>query len=233
MAKARNCAAIALDRFAELKPRKETRYLLSEYGDVLIVEDSFFYFIFFLNNAKLNFKELNAIREDLNPVCENISSILGLSENINLDWSGFDDEKFEQLCYDILYYHPKFDNSTIRKMGKSKSRDGGRDITIRTTKVFGKDSELFIFQCKFYRPNTSLSASKIGDAANIIMQYGAKGYGVFTTGVIDATLYDMLDGIASNFHISTRENWSIFEMERHLSRNKSLIERYFNNKITK
>jgi len=228
LSKARNCASVALDRFVELIPRKETKYLLSEFGDVLIIEDSFFYFVFYLNNAKLNFNELNKIREDLNPTCQNISSILGLTDKISLDWSDFDDERFEQLCYDILYSHPKFDNSTIRKMGKSRSRDGGRDITIWTKKISGKEPELFIFQCKFYQPNSSLSASKIGDAGNTIMQYGARGYGVFTTGIIDATLYDMLDGFANHYKISTRENWSIFEIERHLSRNRILIDRHFN-----
>ncbi|PXY01860.1 hypothetical protein DF185_04205 [Marinifilum breve] len=228
LSKARNCAINTLGRFMAFDAPKTTTYLLSEFGDVLIVKDSFFYFVFYLSNAKLNFKELTAIRDELNPTYENVSCIMGLSEEIKLDWSTFDDEKFEQLCYDILYVHPKFDNSTIRKMGKSRSRDGGRDITIWTRSVSGKDPELFIFQCKFYKPKSSLSASKIGDAGNTIMQYGAKGYGVFTTGVIDATLYDMLDGFAANYNISTRENWSVFEIERFVIRNKVLIKRYFN-----
>lgn len=224
---ARNCALTALDRFIEHKSKKELKYLLSEFGDILIIEVFSFYFVFFLNNAKLNFNELNKLRTALHPTCENITSILGLSRNLHLDWSKFDDEKFEQLCYDILYFHPKFDRNTIRKLGKSRSRDGGRDITIRTRPILGKDSDLYIFQCKYYQPNTSLSASKIGDAANTIMQYGAKGYGVFTTGIIDATLYDMLDGFAENYKISTRENWSIFEIEKYLSRNEALAEKYF------
>lgn len=228
LSKARNCANHSLQEHIELKTKDRTTYLLSEFGDVLIVKDSFFYHVFYLNNAKLNFNELNSIRNDFNPTLENVSSILGLSESVELDWSSFDDEKFEQLCYDILYIHPKFDNSTIRKMGKSRSRDGGRDITVWTRSITGKEAELFIFQCKFYKPNSSLSASKIGDAGNTIMQYGAKGYGVFTTGVIDATLYDMLDGFAANYNISTRENWSVFEIERFIIRNKLLINKYFN-----
>ncbi len=228
--RAKNCSSNVLTRYIEKSKKIKTEFFLSQYGDVLLIKESSFYYVFFLYNVKLNFNELNSIRNSLSPIYENIKELIGLSENINLDWSQFDDESFEQLCYDIIYYHPKFDNSTIRKMGKSRSRDGGRDITIWTKATPGHEPKLFIFQCKFYKPNSSLSASKIGDAGNTIMQYGAKGYGVFTTGIIDATLYDMLDGFSNNYGISTRENWSIFELERFISQNKSIIERHFKTK---
>lgn len=225
--RAKNCASNALTSYQKETENQNIEFLLSQYGDVLLIKEASFYYVFFLYDVKLNFNELNNIRDKVSPIYESVKQLIGLSENLNLDWSKFDDESFEQLCYDIIYYHPKFDNSTIRKMGKSRSRDGGRDITVWTKGNPGHEPELFIFQCKFYKPNSSLSASKIGDAGNTIMQYGAKGYGVFTTGIIDATLYDMLDGFARNYGISTRENWSIFELERFISQNKSIEERHF------
>jgi len=113
-------------------------------------------------------------------------------------------------------------------MGKSKSRDGGRDILIKTKKTPTKEQELFIFQCKFYNDKTSLSGSKLQNAANIIMQYGAKGYGVFTTTVIDSTLYDMLDGFKRYQEIDVSFCWSKYELERYLNRYQFLKDKYFN-----
>lgn len=46
--------------------------------------------------------------------------------DISCPWHQLDDEQFEQLCYDIITkkHHP----IEIHKIGKSRSRDGGRDI---------------------------------------------------------------------------------------------------------
>lgn len=59
------------------------------------------------------------------------------------------------------------------------------------------------------------------------MQFGAKGYGVFTTTVIDSTLYDMLDGFTSSMKIDTSFNWSKYELERHLNKNMMIKDKYF------
>ncbi|SHO57650.1 hypothetical protein [Vibrio quintilis] len=47
-----------------------------------------------------------------------------------LDWNKLTDEEFECLCYDVIYYNSKFDWRTVKKMGRSRSRDGGRDIVV-------------------------------------------------------------------------------------------------------
>ncbi len=137
------------------------------------------------------------------------------------------EDSFEDLCYDILYNHPRFDSQTIRKMGKSKSRDGGRDITIMTKQTPTANAALYIFQCKFITNNQSLSASRLANAANVIMQFGAKGYGVFTNTVIDATLYDMLDGFERNFQIDTSQTMSVYELERLINRHRVLKNKFF------
>jgi hypothetical protein len=112
-------------------------------------------------------------------------------------------------------------------MGKSRSRDGGRDITIMTKRTPTNEPELYIFQCKYISDNSSLSAAKVSNAGNVIMQYGAKGYGIFTTTVIDATLYDMLDGFNRNMRVNTFFRWSKYELERYLNTHDALKRKYF------
>jgi hypothetical protein len=116
-------------------------------------------------------------------------------------------------------------------MGRSKSRDGGRDILIKSKKTPTSESQLYIFQCKFLSESTSLSAAKISNAANVIMQYDAKGYGVFTSTIIDATLYDMLDGFNRSFKIDTSDTWSKYELERYLNRHEHIKNKYFKKQI--
>ena len=168
------------------------KYNLSEFGDLITIEYKEFTHIFFSNNI-LNFEEIKDLNSFLFPAYSKTQNLINISISEKCDWLELNDDTFEELCYDILYCHPYFDSSTIQKMGKSRSRDGGRDIVIKTKKTPTKEQELYIFQCKYFSDKTSLSASKILNAGNVIMQYGAKGYGVFTTTVIDSTLYDMLD----------------------------------------
>jgi len=204
------------------------KFQLSEYGDLITVEYNGFIHVFFYCDA-LNFEEIKELNEHLNPVYSKIQNLINTSISGKCKWSELNDDKFEELCYDILYCHPYFDSSTIQKMGKSKSRDGGRDIVIKTKSSPTKEPELYIFQCKYYSDSTSLSASKIPNAGNVIMQYGAKGYGVFTTTVIDSTLYDMLDGFSRNMKVDTSICWSKYELERHLNRNQMIKNKYFKN----
>lgn len=149
-----------------------------------------------------------------------------LPPSITLDWSSFNDEQFEKLCYDIIYHSSKFDNNTIRKMGNSRSRDGGRDIEVYTHKLNNKKAKKYIFQCKFTTTHKSINTSNIGSVSDVIDQYGADGYGVFCNTVIDSTLYDRLDGIKTNRKIEI-ETWSNNEIERFISRRPSVNQRYF------
>lgn len=121
----------------------------------------------------------------------------------------------------------KFDNTTIRKMGKSRSRDGGRDIIVYTQARLGYQKEKYIFQCKYLRPGGSLTAKKVTDISDTIEQYNAQGYGIMTSVVIDATLYDKLDAIATKKQIRSEE-YSVYELERILARQPALRERHFN-----
>lgn len=207
-------------------PEKYLEFFLSQYGDVLVIKFREFSIVVFPRQS-LNFNELKQLYSYLNPVFSKVQRIIANSVEEKCDWSQLDDDSFEELCYDLLYCHPAFDASTIRKMGKSRSRDGGRDIVIKSRKTPARDGGTYIFQCKFINEKSSLSASKLRDAANVIMQNGAVGYGVFTTGVIDATLYDMLDGFSRNQGVDTSVCFSKYELERHLNIQNSIKEKYF------
>jgi hypothetical protein len=202
------------------------KFQLSEFGDVIIVEYESFYYIFFSNDI-LTFEQIKELNTHLYPVYSKTLDLINISISEKCNWVELNDDTFEELCYDILFCHPLFDSSTIQKMGKSRSRDGGRDIVIKTKKTPTKEQELYIFQCKYFSESKSLSASKISNAGNVIMQYGAKGYGVFTTTVIDSTLYDMLEGFKRNIKIDTSLCWSKYELERYLNRHQMIKNKYF------
>jgi hypothetical protein len=202
------------------------QYSLSEFGDLVLVEYLGFSHVFFIRD-NLSFEEIKELNEHLHPFHSKIQSLISQSCLGKCNWDELDDEIFEELCYDIIYCHPKFDSTTIQKMGKSKSRDGGRDIVVKTKKTPTTGSKLFIIQCKFFNNSNSLSASKLPNAGNVIMQYGAKGYGIFTSAVIDSTLYDMLDGFERNTEIDTSIRWSKYELERFFNMNQQLKKKYF------
>lgn len=201
-------------------------YKLSEFGDIITLEYEGYTYVFF-SNYFLSFEEIKELNTFLFPAYSKTQHLIETSISEECDWSVLNDETFEELCYDILCCHPYFDSESIQKMGKSKSRDGGRDIIIKSKRTPSKESELYIFQCKYLSEKTSMSTSKIPNAGNVILQYGAKGYGVFTTTVIDSTLHDMLDGFNSNNNIDTSFRWSKYELERFLNRNQIIKRKYF------
>ncbi|AZZ77818.1 hypothetical protein CCX46_22660 [Pseudomonas sp. RU47] len=146
--------------------------------------------------------------------------------DIELEWSNISPEKFEQLCYDIIYHNPKFDKTTIRKYGKTNSRDGGRDIQAYTNPKPGEKPLKYIFQCKLKNPNNSLGTASLGAVTDVLEQYGADGYGVMCNCYIDPTLYDRLDAIEARRNIKV-ETWSILEIERFIAKRPSIKNRYF------
>ena len=170
-------------------------------------------------------------------VCDKLKDIMGLSSISDLAWNLLDDNKFEELCYDILCRSGQFDSSTIRKMGKSRSRDGGRDIEIWTRQRYALPPQKWIYQCKFSsKTDSSLSGSKI-TISDVIDQYEADGFGVMTNLVIDSTLYDKLDGISQTRRnkgipvgIDTRDK---YELERFISFREDLLIKYFGSKRKK
>src|SRR3546814_19251163 len=126
------------------------------------------------------------------------------SPDLACDWHGLTDEHFEQLCYDIILTMPRFDPDTIRKHGKSRSRDGGRDIEIFDMPRPGEDRpRKWIFQCTLVSGKGSLSATKVVDIGDLIDHYDVGGYGVMTSATIDAPLYDKLHAVCAPRAVET------------------------------
>lgn len=201
-------------------------FYISAYGEQILVKDGA-YSYFFFGTDKLTMKELGFLGNRLSVLFNATANLAGIHVEIKCPWEQLTDETFEDLCFDIIYYNPAFNNTTIRKMGKTRSRDGGRDIEVFTHSRPGKPAKKYIFQCKYQKPGSSLTASKVQDISDTVTQYQASGYGIMTNVVIDATLYDKLDGISRNLNIET-EDYSVYKLERILACYSQIKQRYFN-----
>ncbi|MET2972680.1 hypothetical protein [Vibrio harveyi] len=200
--------------------------LISEFSDFVVFKFSSCSVVLFdiLPLSNMQAKNVGTV---LTSISSGIFDELTISKECDVDWLSIDEEIFEQLCWNIIYHHSKFDRNTIRKLGKSKSRDGGRDIEIWTNASAGSPPKKFIFQCKYTkRTDHSVSANNVGSISDVIDQYGAHGYGLMCNCYIDATLLDRLDGIAQNRNI-TRETWDRFQIEKFLSRHPTLSDKFF------
>lgn len=239
---AQKCAFSILQKSKRLAPHylqnvESHQILISEDGYLMIVRDSLAQYIFFINNrysseTELTLKPLaSSIEQDyqnaFDRLADRLSSLAGNHIDISCPWENLDDELFEQLCYDLIVYSPNFDPDSRQKMGKSRSRDGGRDIEIHTRRRIDKPKEKWIIQCKLLSRGASLSGTKV-QVSDVIDQYGAKGFCIMTTGVIDATLHDKLDGIERNRKIDV-EKWDYLRIERVLAKPKyqNIRKRYF------
>lgn len=193
------------------------RFELSVNGDVLIT---------YLTGRKIVQLEADQerlgeqqLREFLNRTecnAELLRSCLGHPTSVRFDWESLSDDIFELLCCEVLCRSGHYDPETLRKMGLSRSRDGGRDIVVKS-KAWpgGRRPRLFIFQCKRIAARRSLSGSAVS-VADVVDQYGARGFGVMTSAVIDSTLYDKLDGIAKNRDVKI-DTWDKLRLERFIS----------------
>lgn len=200
------------------------RCLVHRTGTLIIVGDGRFNHILY-DTRPLNAVEMKGLYEQIGRLAQAAGALIGLSES-KLDWTRIDDEQFEQLCYDVIFAHSKFDSSTIRKLGSSRSRDGGRNIQVQEMpRVPGGHGRKWIFQCKLTR-SISLGASKVPDIGDMLEQHDAEGFGVMTSALIEATLYDKLDNLCRRRSIE-QLNFSSLELERALIANPSLRKKYF------
>ncbi|EWG68202.1 MULTISPECIES: hypothetical protein [unclassified Enterobacter] len=207
------------------KPTHEQCYV-DPNGTLVIVDDGNFYHLLY-DTAELKLSQIKNFNETLGEVLLSTGINIGFSAGLTYNWSEIDDEQFEQLCYDIIYSHPRFNNETIRKLGKSRSRDGGRDIQvydIPTERLM--EPKKWIFQCKLVTGAGSLSATKLTDVGDMLDSYDVEGFGVFTNTIIDATLYDKLDKVCSKRNVE-QLNFSALEIEKELIRKPYIRMKYF------
>lgn len=199
--------------------------LLHNTGTLIVIDDGSYNHILY-DTKPLDERATKNVHEKIGDMSRDVAAAMGLSDTIALDWKSLSDEQFEQLCYDVLFAHAMFDSSTIRKLGSSRSRDGGRDIEIReAARAPGGKGRKWIFQCKLTQSN-SLGATRVLDIGDMLDQYGAEGFGVMTSALIDATLYDKIDSICGSRSILSL-NFSGLELARTLVRNSAIRKRYF------
>jgi hypothetical protein len=203
-------------------------YQLSEAGTVLAYTSGKFTFIVFCDD---HFKVEAETGRELLKLSEAFSTklrrIFGPLE-ARCNWGVLNDEAFEELCYDVVRRSGRFDNETIRKMGTSRSRDGGRDIQAMTLPRLGQAPKKWIIQCKFTQSEKSLGGSKV-TVADVVEQFGADGFCVMTNSLIDATLYDKVEAITGKREIEC-QFWSRLELEPFLQENPDLFRKYFPDK---
>ena len=196
-------------------------------NNLMIVNDGYFQYLYF-NLEQMSLNDLNKLSSKISRIKVQVDEIRGIPIP-DFDWSKITPEIFEDICYDIIYYNPAFDRSSIRKMGKTNSRDGGRDIVV-FTKVHNPWDvpKKYIFQCKRIPPNKSLTAKKVTDIVDMLTIYEAGGFAVMTPGIIDATLFDKLDDIGVRYNVETKRfNYSRPELEREIASNSSIFKKYF------
>ncbi|WP_316195591.1 MULTISPECIES: hypothetical protein [unclassified Bradyrhizobium] len=212
----------------EFRAGRETRErcLVHPTGTLVILDDDRFRH-FLYDTAPLNLVAVKQVHEELAELAGSLAPLIGLSPSLSCDWSSLTDEDFEQLCYDLIFAHPKFDSDTIRKLGKSRSRDGGRDIEVHEVAVHpGARPRKWLFQCKLITDRSSLTARKLQDLGDMLEIHGAEGFGVMTSAPIDATLYDKMNAICGKRGLS-QLHFSKLEIERALVRYPSVRDRYF------
>lgn len=203
-----------------------SKCMIDPLGTMIAMFDGKFWHILY-DTKILSQTTTQNIRDKFKKISLALSRNIDLSRDIACEWGSLSDEEFEQLCYDIIFNHPRFNSDTIRKYGKSRSRDGGRDLEVYDIpQSAGVLPRKWIFQCKLITSSKSLSATKLIDVGDMLDRYDAKGFGVMTSAPIDATLYDKLDAICSKRRIE-QMNFSVLELERALYYDDILRYRYF------
>ncbi|WP_316197046.1 hypothetical protein [Bradyrhizobium sp. SZCCHNS3053] len=213
-------AQASSDSLGGIDDRRPGECMIHRSGTLVIFNDGLFRHLLY-GSAPLSRVEIRRLHESLSEGMRSLADMSGLSqllpeETQSYEWCVLTDEQFELLCYEIIAAHPRFDSSTIRKFGKSRSRDGGRDIEVRErTAQRGGPGRKWIFQCKLITNGSSLSASKVQDVGDMLDKYDVRGFGVMTSALIDAGLYDKLDAVCGKRDIA-QLNFSRLEIEHQL-----------------
>jgi hypothetical protein len=214
-----------MNKINSFKDVKIDQISISEDGKLMIIIDNLAQYIFFTQSVNTSLEQ--KYQNNFDSLAEKLSALMGNDIDISCPWEKLDDELFEQLCYDLISYSSDFDLDTRHKMGKSRSRDGGRDIEVYTHSRLNKPKAKWIVQCKLLKKSTSLGGTKV-QVSDVIDQFGAKGFWIMTNAVIDPTLHDKLDGIARTRSIDI-EKWDCLKIERILAqpKYKNIRKRYF------
>ena len=196
-----------------------------DYSIIIFKTDFFQYVLFYESITILEKNEIDNIASSVQNLIADLFERSSNSIRIKCKWSLIDDEIFELICYDLILRDGRFINEETRKMGLSKSRDGGRDIVTYTKTYSGQEKKkLWIVQCKFSKSNKSLGRDDI-KLSDLIDEYLPYGVIIATNMIIDAGAYDKFDKIGENRKICI-SYWNGLWVERLLNRNPDLIRGY-------
>lgn len=190
-----------------------------------------FHYVMFRDSFRvLNAKEIDLIASNIQGLSTDLLEKGSTSIIRKSDWSLIDDEKFEKLCYDLVLRDGRFLADWTKKMGTSRSRDGGRDIVTKAASRSGQSSinNMWIVQCKFSKSRKSLGRDDVR-LADLIDEYAPAGVIIATNMVIDAGTYDKYEKIKSNRNVEI-ESWDGLYIERLLNKNPDLFRAYWNSK---
>lgn len=201
-------------------------FYISGNMDFLVCEGSTFTYILFRGDFSFaTTKQLKYIRNSAEGWIKGFSAQAGLLFEYKCDWTLLNDETFELLCYDLTRRDGRFPPSRVKKMGHSKSRDGGRDIIAYTATRLGSSPKEWLIQCKYSSTKKSLGRNSI-QLSELIDEYMPAGIIVATNLIVDAGLHDKSKSISENRSIEV-EVWDGLEIERRVNQNPDLYKLYF------
>lgn len=203
----------------------QVRYLLSVGNDVLIAD----YGIYSIVNFDITYAKQPAVEKcysDLAKQSYCLSCLLGHSQIARIDWTVWTPELFEDLCYDIICNHFAHKDVEIYRMGKTRSRDGGRDIVVREMSQINSTKK-YIVQCKLITNGKSLSAGRMGNITDVVMQNNANAYIIITNELIDSTLHNLLDSLEkSKLKVDASLRYDRNSIEHFLTLHKEIRDKY-------
>jgi hypothetical protein len=190
-------------------------------------EHSFQYVVFSDSFIVLKTKEVRQFTRSFQDIVGDLLDRSGDSIRKKCNWSTLNDERFEILCYELVRRDGRFEKEQTKKMGVSRSRDGGRDIITKSIIRAGQlspERQSWIIQCKFSVRRKSLGRDDVR-ISDLIDEFNPSGIIIATNMLIDAGTYDKYERIQQNRGV-TIECWDGLYMERCLNRNPDLFEMY-------
>jgi hypothetical protein len=85
---------------------------------VILDDGQFRHFLY--DTEPLSQIAIKTVHENLSGLAMSLTPLIGLSATPSCDWSTLSDEDFEQLCYDVIFAHPKL---TRIQSGNLENRD--------------------------------------------------------------------------------------------------------------
>lgn len=203
------------------------KYYLSDNGDILLMDYGSLTIVYF-DFLSVSGEQLLDIYHAEQDAISTLAKLVRDRAAISYQWKSLNDDTFQSLCQKLLCRISRFRDARIEPVGKTRSRDGGRDFLIYTTERPGLHATKYIVQCKYKEDNGSLTRSKMGDIGTTIAQYDADGYIVMTNGILDATLIDSLEGLSNNqrFRTDIGSQYTRTQLEHHLDLNPDIAKEF-------